>query len=117
MGRVIGSVCSLCGVLVIALPVPFIVSNFSRIYQQSQRADKRKNQRSKVLRLRVEKAIRAVSNQYFEEITDTEQKGANEMKDLYYSTSIKRRGSKYAFNYEENDQQSGTNSKTYQFYE
>lgn len=32
-------------VLVIALPVPVIVSNFSRIYHQNQRADKRKAQR------------------------------------------------------------------------
>lgn len=37
-----GSLCSLSGVLVIALPVPVIVSNFSRIYLQNQRADKRK---------------------------------------------------------------------------
>ena len=45
MGKVVGGVCSLSGVLVIALPVPVIVSNFSRIYHQSQRADKRKAQR------------------------------------------------------------------------
>ena len=32
MGKLIGSVCSLSGVLVIALPVPVIVSNFSRLY-------------------------------------------------------------------------------------
>lgn len=44
-GKVVGGVCSLSGVLVIALPVPVIVSNFSRIYHQSQRADKRKAQR------------------------------------------------------------------------
>ena len=45
IGRVFGGVCSLSGVLVIALPVPVIVSNFSRIYHQSQRSDKRKAQR------------------------------------------------------------------------
>ena len=45
MGKIFGGVCSLCGVLVIALPVPVIVSNFSRIYQQNQRADKRKAQK------------------------------------------------------------------------
>ena len=44
-GKVVGGVCSLSGVLVIALPVPVIVSNFSRIYHQNQRADKRKAQR------------------------------------------------------------------------
>lgn len=41
-GKLVGSVCSLSGVLVIALPVPVIVSNFSRIYLQSQKAEKRR---------------------------------------------------------------------------
>ena len=44
LGRLVGSICSLSGVLVIALPVPVIVSNFSRIYTQNQRQDKRKEQ-------------------------------------------------------------------------
>ncbi|XP_042577764.1 potassium voltage-gated channel subfamily D member 2-like [Cyprinus carpio] len=45
IGKVFGSICSLSGVLVIALPVPVIVSNFSRIYHQSQRAEKRRAQK------------------------------------------------------------------------
>ncbi|XP_074798408.1 A-type voltage-gated potassium channel KCND2 isoform X4 [Natator depressus] len=45
-GKIFGSICSLSGVLVIALPVPVIVSNFSRIYHQNQRADKRRAQKS-----------------------------------------------------------------------
>ena len=49
-GKVVGGVCSLSGVLVIALPVPVIVSNFSRIYHQNQRADKRKAQRVSLLK-------------------------------------------------------------------
>ena len=44
-GKLFGSVCSLSGVLVIALPVPVIVSNFGRIYSQSQRQDKRRAQK------------------------------------------------------------------------
>lgn len=49
MGKIFGSICSLSGVLVIALPVPVIVSNFSRIYHQSQRAEKRRAQKARIL--------------------------------------------------------------------
>ncbi|XP_040199682.1 potassium voltage-gated channel subfamily D member 2-like isoform X1 [Rana temporaria] len=56
-GKIFGSICSLSGVLVIALPVPVIVSNFSRIYHQNQRADKRRAQKkSRLARIRVAKS-------------------------------------------------------------
>uniref|UniRef100_A0A3Q2PXF1 A-type voltage-gated potassium channel KCND1 n=1 Tax=Fundulus heteroclitus TaxID=8078 RepID=A0A3Q2PXF1_FUNHE len=57
-GKIFGSICSLSGVLVIALPVPVIVSNFSRIYHQNQRADKRraqKLQKARLARIRLSK--------------------------------------------------------------
>uniref|UniRef100_A0A3P8WM53 A-type voltage-gated potassium channel KCND1 n=1 Tax=Cynoglossus semilaevis TaxID=244447 RepID=A0A3P8WM53_CYNSE len=57
-GKIFGSICSLSGVLVIALPVPVIVSNFSRIYHQNQRADKRraqKMQKARLARIRLSK--------------------------------------------------------------
>jgi len=42
--------------LVIALPVPVIVSNFSRIYSQNQRSDKRRAQkRARLARIRASK--------------------------------------------------------------
>ncbi|XP_053505719.1 potassium voltage-gated channel subfamily D member 2 isoform X1 [Ictalurus furcatus] len=57
MGKIFGSVCSLSGVLVIALPVPVIVSNFSRIYHQSQRAEKRRAQKkTRLARIRATKS-------------------------------------------------------------
>uniref|UniRef100_A0A914XPD8 BTB domain-containing protein n=1 Tax=Plectus sambesii TaxID=2011161 RepID=A0A914XPD8_9BILA len=56
MGKLVGGICSLSGVLVIALPVPVIVSNFSRIYHQSQRADKRRAQKkARLARIRIVK--------------------------------------------------------------
>ncbi|TNN35659.1 Potassium voltage-gated channel subfamily D member 2 [Liparis tanakae] len=57
-GKIFGSICSLSGVLVIALPVPVIVSNFSRIYHQNQRTDKRraqKLQKARLARIRISK--------------------------------------------------------------
>ncbi|VDM31868.1 unnamed protein product [Hydatigera taeniaeformis] len=54
MGKIFGGICSLSGVLVIALPVPVIVSNFARIYQQSQQADKKITQQAlKVARFKI----------------------------------------------------------------
>ncbi|XP_066447924.1 potassium voltage-gated channel subfamily D member 2 isoform X3 [Eleutherodactylus coqui] len=64
-GKIFGSICSLSGVLVIALPVPVIVSNFSRIYHQNQRSDKRKAQKkSRLARIRAAKSGSA--NAYLE---------------------------------------------------
>lgn len=45
MGQIFGGTCALCGVLVISLPVPVIVSNFTRILCQNQRAEKMKFQK------------------------------------------------------------------------
>ncbi|XP_071767610.1 A-type voltage-gated potassium channel KCND2 [Centroberyx gerrardi] len=57
IGKIFGSICSLSGVLVIALPVPVIVSNFSRIYHQSQRAEKRRAQKkTRLARIRAAKS-------------------------------------------------------------
>ncbi|KAI4797489.1 hypothetical protein KUCAC02_025050 [Chaenocephalus aceratus] len=64
-GKIFGSICSLSGVLVIALPVPVIVSNFSRIYHQNQRADKmRARSRSKGRMARIRMAKRGTANAF-----------------------------------------------------
>ncbi|MCJ8744590.1 hypothetical protein PDJAM_G00120390 [Pangasius djambal] len=66
-GKIFGSICSLSGVLVIALPVPVIVSNFSRIYHQNQRADKRRAQKVQKTRLaRIRIAKKGSSNAYLQ---------------------------------------------------
>ncbi|KAG7280857.1 hypothetical protein CRUP_010839 [Coryphaenoides rupestris] len=64
-GKIFGSICSLSGVLVIALPVPVIVSNFSRIYHQNQRSDKMRAQQ-KVRMARIRMAKKGTANAFLQ---------------------------------------------------
>ncbi|XP_026125915.1 potassium voltage-gated channel subfamily D member 3-like isoform X2 [Carassius auratus] len=92
-GKIFGSICSLSGVLVIALPVPVIVSNFSRIYHQNQRADKRRAQKVQKARLSRMRITKSGSSSAF---PHSKRNGLNQSLELtlpYYKMKLSPQGS------------------------
>lgn len=56
-GKVIGTCCAICGVLVIALPIPIIGNNFAAFYKNERRREQLAEKKSAIERARRKGAI------------------------------------------------------------
>ena len=55
-GKLFGSMCAVCGVLVLALPIPIVVDNFADYYQEQKQIEAKELKRDANIKLMEEEA-------------------------------------------------------------
>ena len=64
MGKIVGSMCAVCGVLVMALPIPIVVDNFADYYKEQKKAEAKELKLEEQARqAKHDKAAELVANQ------------------------------------------------------
>jgi potassium voltage-gated channel Shab-related subfamily B protein 1 len=61
-GKIVGSMCAVCGVLVVALPIPIIVNNFAQFYKDAMVAEKAVQRKANLARAQREGTFVAFHN-------------------------------------------------------